>query len=147
MYNNDIVVRKAEQEDADGLHVLMVELMGRDCDRVALEQQLGCILRNPDYALFVACEGGELVGTVMGVACYDPGFNGKRFGIIENVVVAPTARGKGVGRKLFDAVEAWAEDEMNCAYIQLVSGTQRTGAHVFYERIGYARAMGFRKIF
>lgn len=139
-------IRKAELKDAEGLCILLSELVGRCCNLEALREQLALILADMHYGLFVACDGSRVVGTVMGIACYDLAFDGKKFGVVENVITDEDYRGQGVGRRLFRALEEWAVQQ-DCAYIQLVSSARRTGAHRFYERIGYSREGGFRKRF
>lgn len=139
-------IRKAKPGDAKDLCKLMSELVGHTCELETLREQLALILADPHYGLFVADDGGRVAGTVMGIACYDLAFNGQKFGIIENVITDADYRGQGVGRRMFEAVEQWAV-EQGCAYIQLVSSAYRTGAHQFYEKIGYTREGGFRKRF
>jgi len=52
------------------------------------------------------------------------------------LVVAPSARGRGVGRRLVEAIEAWARSK-GCARIAVTTALHRAEAHAFYERIGY----------
>ena len=49
--------------------------------------------------------GGELLGTVMGIICLDIAAACRPFMLIENVVVAERARGRGIGKKLMASVE------------------------------------------
>ena len=63
---------------------------------------------------------------------------------VENVVTDEKYRGKGIGRGMFEAIETWGR-EKECHYCILVSGLQRTGAHKFYDAIGYSEVKGFKK--
>ena len=94
--------------------------------------------------LAVAKENGEIVGSALGVCCQclvNP------FLVVEDVIVRGDQRGKGVGRMLMDALDAFAK-EKGCTYAFLVSSDYRTGAHKFYESVGYQDGVvGFRKIY
>ena len=59
-------------------------------------------------------------------------------GVMEiwGLVVASTHRGSGYGRALMHAAETWAMAH-GCAEIRFRSGSHRTEAHAFYERLGY----------
>lgn len=104
------------------------------------------ILNNHDYIILVAKEGA-VVGTVTGICCKTLLFKDKNFLVIEDVVVSEMFRGKGIGRKLFEALDSFAL-ERNCAYSILVSSDHRAEAHAFYEKMGYTDGVkGFRKIY
>ena len=62
---------------------------------------------------------------------------------IYNLVVAPEARRKGVGRALFAAVEAWAAD-FNAEYVGLNVNPANDTAKAFYEALGYTLASEYR---
>jgi len=67
--------------------------------------------------------------------------------VVEDVVVAECSKRKGVGRKLFEALDSFAA-ERNCAYAILVSSGFRKGAHAFYEKMGCVDdVLGFRKMY
>ena len=69
------------------------------------------------------------------------------FLVVEDVIVRSDQRGKGVGRMLMEALDQFAQ-EKGCAYSFLVSSDFRTGAHSFYESMGYTDGVvGFRKIY
>ncbi len=57
---------------------------------------------------------------------------------ITTLVVSEQTRGSGAGRELVRAAEAWAR-EAGASRIAVTSGAQRTDAHEFYRRIGYAQ--------
>jgi GNAT superfamily N-acetyltransferase len=61
------------------------------------------------------------------------------------LAVDEKARRGGVGRKLVEAAEEWAR-ERGADVMIVHSGRQRTGAHAFYERVGYeATGVRFKK--
>ena len=137
-------IRKASLEDASGLSSLMEELMGLPSNIAALQHTLKQMISNPAYLLLVAEQDGQLIGTVMGILCYDIYKDCRPFVTIENVIVSQKSRGLGVGKQLFFALEEWA-GQQNAAYLMLVSGNERTGAHQFYQTLGYEEQKGFRK--
>jgi len=58
--------------------------------------------------------------------------------VVENVVVASDARSMGVGQRLMEAIGDIAR-RARCYKIALTSNISRTGAHRFYERLGWKR--------
>jgi len=68
------------------------------------------------------------------------------FMLVEDVCVLPQYRGKGVGKKIMQAVEDFGRQN-KCKYVILVSEAKRTDSHKFYESIGYpsGKEMGFKK--
>ena len=59
-----------------------------------------------------------------------PGFN------ILALAVLPQTQGKGIGKTLLEGLEQEAE-KRGYNFIRLNSAHHRTGAHAFYERVGY----------
>lgn len=55
------------------------------------------------------------------------------------LVVASSARRKGVGAKLMARAEEIAR-QRGCVKMEITSGAHRTDAHAFYEAIGYEEA-------
>lgn len=53
-----------------------------------------------------------------------------------DIVVAPTQRSKGVGKKLFQEVKNWAKTK-NLEYIELSVLIQNKNAIRMYEKIGF----------
>ena len=66
--------------------------------------------------------------------------------LIEDVVVLPDYRSKGIGKMLMQTLEDFGRMN-NCKYVILVSEAKRTSSHKFYESIGYpsGKEMGFKK--
>ena len=137
----------ARLSDAPHLRRLMEQLEGAPCQEPAFSQTLRQILGRPEYTLAVVRdETGEAIATAMGILCLDLVGEARPFMLIENVVVDERHRGGGAGRRVMAYLEDVARQH-HCCYTMLVSGSQRTGAHRFYERLGYPpdRARGFKK--
>ena len=73
-------------------------------------------------------------------------FNTQPFAVVENVIVDQGVRSKGIGAALLRAVEAQSK-AANCSKIMLLSSSQRTEAHRFFERLGFTSGakLGFVK--
>ncbi|WP_327031481.1 GNAT family N-acetyltransferase [Micromonospora ureilytica] len=95
--------------------------------------------------LLLAVAGDTFVGTVDTLVAPNLTHGARPYMLVENVVVAPGWRRRGVARALMlaaldDAAAA------GCYKIQLVSNAARTEAHRFYASIGFAQsAVGYRR--
>ena len=128
-------VRRAGAEDAGAVASLYAELV----DNPALDVQptrLAELAADPRAALFVFEQAGALLGTVFVVLCPDAMFGHRPFAVVENIVVAARARGRGVGAALLREVERFC-GAADCSKIMLLSAAQRTDAHAFFARRGY----------
>jgi len=136
----DITIRPATKDDAPGIARLITQL-GYPATQAEIESRLAPILAHPDYAMWVAEDSGRVIG-LTGVfkhlALEYDGFYGRLLGL----VVEEAYRGQGIGRRLLDQTEQWLQ-ERGVNKLTLTSGKQRTEAHKFYRRLGYAET-GFR---
>jgi predicted N-acetyltransferase YhbS len=140
-----ITVRKANEHDIHGLSELFVEFIGRASNLNAMRNQLEIISNNPFYYVAVACDGDKVIGTSMGIVCYDLVGNCNPFMLVENVVVSAQYQGQGVGKSLMQSIEDFGHKN-NCNYVILVSEAKREASHQFYESIGYSSDQrGFKK--
>jgi GNAT superfamily N-acetyltransferase len=92
--------------------------------------------RDPNQLLAVAERGGKIVGVLQ--LSFIPGLtrSGMWRGQIEGVRVASIERGTGIGRAMIE----WAVAECRqrgCGLVQLTSDKRRSGAHEFYEALGF----------
>jgi ribosomal protein S18 acetylase RimI-like enzyme len=60
----------------------------------------------------------------------------KSFMVVEDVVVDEARRRTGIGVALMRYIEDYARKN-NCAYIMLITDTDRVGSQKFYKRLGY----------
>lgn len=101
-------------------------------------EQLALFLSYPSFRVFVAEVRGEVVGTYELLIMDNLAKRGKRSGVVEDVAVAPRWQGRGIGR----AMMQHAQDECRragCYKLVLSSGLKRTGAHDFYEAMGFEK--------
>jgi GNAT superfamily N-acetyltransferase len=136
-----IHVRPAVENDLPAVLALYAQ-PDFDCGQVLPFQEAARLLarfaRYPDYTLYVAENDGCIVGSFALLVMDNLGHLGAPSGIIEDVVVAPTFQGKGVGR----AMMTFARDRCRakgCYKIVLSSNAKRERAHAFYESLGFAR--------
>lgn len=100
-----------------------------------LQAYLGWVRSSADARLAVASEpSGDILGACIVTTEVDmPG----RFATIQDMVVEPHARGRGVGAALLAFVEADAVRQ-GCRWLFLESGVRNARAHGFFEREGLA---------
>ncbi|HMM22262.1 MAG TPA: GNAT family N-acetyltransferase [Selenomonadales bacterium] len=142
-----LTITPVEAGDLPELARLYEELVAVEIDLAKMREIFARIAVNPSQVVLAAKDGqNRLVGSVMGVACDDIIGVCRPFLVIENMIVAQTCRGQGVGRKLMDGIEAWGRDR-NCYFAMLTSMSHRKEAHRFYASLGYdsAVAKGFKK--
>lgn len=137
--------RKATEKDATVLHQFMEELVEAPGDLELQKKQIKKLSEKEHYYLCLACEEEEVIGTAMGILCEDICEDCRRFLVIENVFVREDWRGKGVAKSIFQELERWGQ-EHNCYYAILVSENKRERAHTFYQKAGYKKMGGFKKM-
>jgi GNAT superfamily N-acetyltransferase len=104
-----------------------------DAERVFAE-----FSRYPNYRLFVACDGGEVVGTYALLIMHNLAHCGTPSAVVEDVVVVASYQGQGVGRFMMEHAQALAR-EAGCYKLALSSNRKRAGAHAFYESLGFVQ--------
>lgn len=143
----DLILRKAEEKDLDGLDQVMLVISDKAGDRETVKKLLKKIDSDPQKYLMVAedRDTGAICGSLFGVVFEDICDSCRPILLVENVAVLESYQSKGVGRKMFEAIEAWGKNVWDCHYEILVSGMNRTGAHQFYKALGFIEAKGFKK--
>jgi GNAT superfamily N-acetyltransferase len=142
-----ITVEPIHLQDLEELAVLYQDLNAVQTNREEMRKAFHSMENRPEYLLFGAwTEAKELVGSLMGILCTDLIGECRPFVVLENLIVSPGSRRQGVGAKLIQHMEDYAR-ERNCYYTMLVSRMHRTGAHAFYEAVGYLPGVvqGFKK--
>ncbi len=137
-------VRAAATRDAPAIaaavHELLLELGGRAAPVSAIEAAARALLGDREAgALLVAHEGEELVG-VLGAswqsALHIPG----RYGLIQELWVHPSRRGRAIGGELLDAIFALAR-ELRIARVEV--GLPRDGFVGLGATEAFYRGHGF----
>jgi len=132
----DVSVRLATEADATALAPLLATL-GYPTTASLVAGRLARLAAFGGSAVaLVAALDGDVVGLVTAHAF--PSVHAEAPAAwLTTLVVEPTARGRGIGRRLVHAAEAWAATQ-GAVRVSVTSGTHRTEAHRFYEGLGYA---------
>jgi GNAT superfamily N-acetyltransferase len=126
-------IRGMDPRDVETIAALNGEL-GYPSTVGQVDERLSALAHSASDALFVAEDGGRVVGWVH-VAL--------KLSLVEvpsaqvmGLVVGEGQRGGGIGRQLLRRAEAWAA-ERGVRRMLVASRTTRERAHRFYEREGY----------
>lgn len=127
-------VRDARAEDAHAMSRLC-EQLGYPAQADAMPQRLVRLQRDPNARVLVADAGEGAVGLATVHVRYTINHEAP-IAQLTLLVVDESQRSRGVGRALVEEAERWAHAH-GCHRIVVTTALQRTGAHAFYERIGY----------
>jgi GNAT superfamily N-acetyltransferase len=130
----ETTVRDARAEDAEAMSRLC-EQLGYPAQSGAMPQRLVRLQRDPNVRALVADAGEGAIGLAT-VHLRHTINHEAPIAQLTLLVVDESRRSRGVGRALVEAAERWAHAQ-GCHRIVVTTALQRTGAHVFYERIGY----------
>jgi GNAT superfamily N-acetyltransferase len=135
-------VRDARPADAKRLAELF-DYLGHPIDEKSLRKNFAALKKAGDTVL-VATLGKDVVG-VCGVGRRVVIHREAPLGRITALVVAREAQGRGIGRMLVEAAEAWMRKK-GCKLVEVTSNDRRTEAHAVYRHLGYERtSMRFAK--
>lgn len=139
-------IRQAEGRDSAALAALYQSLVPDNPRIRVLPERVEALRSDPANLLLVAEVEGEVRGTLSVTLCADVMFGERPYALLENFVVAPPARGQGVGTLLMSHAEALCRAR-GCTKLMLLSGVGRTGAHRLFERLGFSASLsrGFKK--
>ena len=130
----EIMIRECKIEDYRDIAILNKNEMGYDYPAENLKNRLEQLLSDSGYKIFVAVASEKVVGYIHATnydLLYAPPLKN-----IMGIAVSSNFRKKGIGKKLLNEVEKWAQNTGACG-IRLVSGATRIGAHAFYIACGY----------
>ncbi|MEO8216528.1 MAG: GNAT family N-acetyltransferase [Acidobacteriota bacterium] len=140
MNDTKIAIRQATAEDLPALLMLYRQL---DSVNSALTPErlsvvFAALSSYPDYHIYLAEDDGTIAGTFALLIMDTLGDRCAPAGIVEDVVVDRSRRGRGVGESMMQ----FAMDRCRfrgCYKLVLSSNVRREDAHRFYERIGFER--------
>jgi predicted N-acetyltransferase YhbS len=144
--NLEILIRKIQQKDLIGLKELYKDSFNSETDYDKMVEIHRMIENNENYILLCALADDTVIGSVLGVVCYELIGDCTPFLVIEDVAVLSSYRRLGVAKKLILEIEKHAKLN-RCNMILFVSSEHRIGAHKLYESLGYAvdKVNGYRK--
>jgi GNAT superfamily N-acetyltransferase len=128
-------VRPIADADIPVATVLLGQL-GYEMPQEEMARRLAIVLRDSGHRVWVCEAGGRVVGILH--AFFRPALDKVPEVVVQALVVEAAQRSTGIGERLMAEAEAFARS-FPSASVALYSGAQRTDAHRFYERLGYAR--------
>jgi N-acetylglutamate synthase-like GNAT family acetyltransferase len=131
-----IVVRRARDSDAAALQALYQALVPGDPNIRVRSERIAQIERDSYNFLLVVEVDGEVCGTAFLTICLDPMYDCQPYGVVENVIVSPSVRGRGAGRALSNGIDDIAR-AAHCTKLMLLSSAVRREAHAFFSRMGF----------
>jgi len=137
------IVRLAGDADMGGMVRLLGLLFAQEKEfepsAAAQESGLRAILASPAIGrLLVAAAGDRIAGMVSLLYTLSTALGG-RVALLEDMIVAPDARGSGIGTRLVEAAIGQARRD-GCLRITLLTDGDNTRAHRFYEKAGFGRS-------
>jgi GNAT superfamily N-acetyltransferase len=128
------IIRTATISDVAAMAVLFTEL-GYSSAADAVGLRLHRLTSDPRALVIVAERDGRVVGVATAHSIsviHDDG----DVAWLTSLVVDGSAQGRGIGRQLVEAVEAWARSH-SCVRLSVTTARDRNDAHTFYERVGF----------
>jgi GNAT superfamily N-acetyltransferase len=131
-----ITTRAAFKQDLDTLiRVLYTNEPGYQRNPIKQKKGLSLMLDNPRGIVLVAEFEGQIVGMSTGQLLVSTSEGGPSL-LIEDVIVAPQWRNKGIGKKLVEAVCRWAST-FEATSFQLLADAADTSGIDFYKNTGW----------
>src|SRR3954454_21826653 len=132
-------VRRARPGDAHALRKLLRELGYEPGDSRSADETIAQVVRHPEAAVFVAVEVVDVVGYV--ALSHRPQMRlGGRLATIDELVVADSRRGRGIGSLLLDAAVQHARS-LHCVRIDVMQRRGRDSfERQFYQKRGFLEA-------
>lgn len=135
----EVIIRPARLADLPRLTELLQLLFAIEADFCGdpgrQRRGLELLLASENACLLVAEAAGEVVGMASGQVLISTAEGGPAL-LVEDVLVRPQWRGRGIGRKLLAAWAAWAE-KRGISRLQLLADRDNAPALAFYDQLGW----------
>ena len=133
----------ATADDVPALVALLGELFSQEADfqpdPEKQQRALDYLLAHPEAGrLFVLREAGRVIGMANALCSVSTAEGGPVL-MLEDVIVAAHARGRGLGRQLIAHVLQWARSE-GFLRVTLLTDGANAGAQGFYQACGFSRS-------
>ena len=142
-------IRKVTLSEIDGV-LALIDLFDRPVaprpSSARLAEIFGEIERTGGAVVGAFVEN-KPIGTCTVNLCANLSWSGRPYAIIENVIVAPEHRGKGVGTAVLNFAQNFAQ-ESGCYKVALMTGSKKPETLKFYEDAGFSgNKTGFQRRF
>jgi len=139
--DGQLVIRPATGRDQPAIFALYRDLEGvydlaEHGDDPGEEALWETVAADTRQQILVAEHDGRVTGSLTIVIVPNLGHRGRPWAAVENVVVAPEARGRGVGTTMMRRATEIARSH-GCYKVVLSSNVNRPEAHRFYENLGW----------
>lgn len=127
-------IRRAHSEDAPAVQRLLAQL-GYENTLLPVRRRIERLASLPHDELLVAVQGDRVVGLIglhVWTLVHKPG----RCGRITVLCVDHGHRREGIGTALVERLARVAR-RRRCVELEVMSGSHRKGAHLFYETLGF----------
>jgi GNAT superfamily N-acetyltransferase len=131
--NESVYIRPMVEADIAGARLLLDQL-GYDLTPTEIRRRYAVIANTTGHTMLLAeCEARP-VGLVHFYV--RPALDKPPEMIVQAIVIDAAYRGRGIGKILMSAAEGWASAR-GYNSVALYSNVSRSGAHSFYETLGY----------
>ena len=143
-----VIVREATEEDMPRIRELAMQIQKQHEDygdinklktnaRQIIDNFYRNIMKSSRIILFVADDGGEVVGYALGeIEKRDPFYEEEFFGILDEIIVDESHQSKGTGKKLLEEIFNWFRKN-NIKYAELEVDRRNGKAHNIWEKQGF----------
>lgn len=136
-YNFNMEIREAKETDIEQIIALQSQIYRVDSTSPDANQTLSNQLKDESCKILVGEKDGKVVATGVIYLIQVP-IRGVPYAFLEGIVVDENLRGKGLGTEFFKEILAICK-YLKCYKILFTSGTDREGAHRFYEKLGFKK--------
>jgi len=137
----DVRIREAAEGDLEQILAIYRDAGIETRGKQSLESARAVFMRMatyPSYKVYVAEVDGRVAGTFALLIMDNLANGGLPSGVIEDVAVLGSCQGKGIGKAMMQSALRACRNH-GCYKMALSSNTARTGAHKFYESLGFVR--------
>lgn len=144
-------IRLAEPKDIEAMAGLLAILFEQEAEFVPNERQqkdgLSSLLNNPHWARLIVMEEFGTIVAMLSLQYAISTALGGRVAVLEDMVVAPDARGRGLGQDLLRYAIQQAQND-GCLRITLLTDSDNSAAHKLYQSAGFYQSsmVAFRKM-
>lgn len=133
----EIIIEDLKYEDIEECYEMNKQIFNEEYGLEEVKELYKKLCNNKEnYRFLVAKMEGKIVGYTSVIMAYNL-FDGNRpLMTLWWVGTHPDYRHKGVASRMFEEIEKIAK-ENNCELIYFTSENYRTGAHQFYQKMGY----------